>query len=81
MQTGRLKVAAHLSEWFEEYRFYHRKDGQIVKIKDDIMSASRVGVMMKRCARAVPLGSYAAPRMPGTIAAGVDFDVFGGHAA
>jgi hypothetical protein len=57
MKSGRLKVAAHLSEWFEEYRFYHRKDGQIVKIKDDLMSATRIAVMMKRFGRAVLLGS------------------------
>jgi hypothetical protein len=52
MKSGRLKVAAHLSEWFEEYRFYHRKDGQIVKIKDDLMSRHAHRVMMKRFGRA-----------------------------
>jgi phage terminase large subunit-like protein len=57
MKSGRFKVAAQLSEFFEEYRFYHRKDGQIVKLKDDIMSAARVAVMMKRSGKAVHLGS------------------------
>ncbi|MCC7047192.1 MAG: hypothetical protein IT562_10805 [Alphaproteobacteria bacterium] len=57
MQSGRFKVAAHLSDWLEEFRFYHRKDGQIVKIKDDLMSATRIAVMMKRFAKAVKLGS------------------------
>jgi phage terminase large subunit-like protein len=76
MRSGRFKVAAHLSEWFDEYRFYHRKDGQIVKLKDDLMSASRIAVMMKRCARAVALGSKVEPRNSGTLAAGVDYDVF-----
>jgi phage terminase large subunit-like protein len=56
MRSGRLKVAAHLSEWFEEFRFYHRKDGKIVKIKDDLMSATRIAVMAKRHAKSVPLG-------------------------
>ena len=51
MSTGRFKVFAHLAEWWDEYRTYHRKDGLIVKIRDDLMSASRVGVMMKRFAR------------------------------
>jgi hypothetical protein len=43
---------AHLSDWLEERRFYHRKDGQIVKIKDDLLSATRVALMMKRYAKA-----------------------------
>ena len=76
-KTGRLKVAAHLSDWFEERRFYHRKDGKIVKIKDDLMSATRVGLMAKRFARAVPLGR-AIPRPRGVqVARDVDFDLFG----
>jgi phage terminase large subunit-like protein len=76
MRTGRFKVAAHLSEWFEEYRDYHRKDGQIVKIRDDLMSATRVGVMAKRYARAVQIGSKAAERSIGGVADGTSFDVF-----
>ncbi len=52
MKTGRYKVASHLTEWWEEFRSYHRKDGLIVKQNDDLMSASRVGVMGKRYARA-----------------------------
>jgi phage terminase large subunit-like protein len=47
-KTGRLKVARHLTEWFEEFRLYHRKDGLIVKIRDDLMSATRVAIMAKR---------------------------------
>jgi phage terminase large subunit-like protein len=54
MQTGRLKVFAGLSEWFEEYRLYHRLDGKIVKERDDLMSATRVGVMMRRIAKTKP---------------------------
>lgn len=50
MQTGRWKVARHLNDWWEEFRIYHREDGQIVKEFDDLMSASRVGLMMKRFA-------------------------------
>jgi phage terminase large subunit-like protein len=77
-KTGRLKVAAHLSDWLEERRFYHRKDGQIVKIKDDLMSATRMVLMSKRFARAVNLGSgVAAPRRD-AVAQGVEFDVFSG---
>lgn len=51
MQTGRLKVAAHLNDWWEEFRLYHRKEGLIVKETDDLMSATRYGLMMLRYAR------------------------------
>ncbi len=48
MQTGRFKVFAHLNDWFEEFRLFHRKDGLIVKVGDDLMSATRYGLMMRR---------------------------------
>lgn len=48
MQTGRFFVCAHLEEWFEEFRLYHRKDGKIVKEADDLLSATRYGIMMLR---------------------------------
>ncbi|WP_440657333.1 terminase large subunit domain-containing protein [Ensifer adhaerens] len=51
MQTGRFKVFSTAGEWFEEFRLYHRKDGRIVKERDDVISASRYALMMKRFAR------------------------------
>lgn len=54
MQTGRWKVFSHLEDWFQEFRLYHRKDGKIVKLKDDLMSASRYALMMKRKAITKP---------------------------
>jgi len=48
METGRWKVFAHLLDWFEEFELYHRKDGLIVKLNDDLISASRYALMMKR---------------------------------
>src|SRR5689334_18853591 len=48
MQTGRWKVFANCVGWFEEFRLYHRKDGRIVKIDDDLPPASRYGMMMRR---------------------------------
>ena len=48
MKTGRFKAFAHLHEWFEEFRLYHRKDGLIVKERDDLISATRIGLMMLR---------------------------------
>lgn len=51
MQTGRLKVAEHLNEWWEEFRLYHRDEGKIVKEGDDLISATRYGIMSLRFAR------------------------------
>jgi len=59
MQQGRLKVFANLGEWFEEFRMYHRKDGLIVKERDDLMSATRIALMMLRIAK----GKAQAPNM------------------
>lgn len=77
-RTGRLKVARHLTDWLEERRFYHRKDGQIVKLKDDLMSATRIALMQKRSARQVLLGGRRPPPSPDPIADGTEFDVFAG---
>lgn len=46
MMTGRLKVFRHLNEWFEEKRMYHRKDGKVVDVNDDLLSATHYMVMM-----------------------------------
>jgi phage terminase large subunit-like protein len=54
MQTGRFKVFAHLQEWFEEFRLYHREEGEIVKERDDLMSATRYALMMLRFAKVAP---------------------------
>ena len=51
MRTGKFKVFANLLPWFEEKRLYHRKDNQVVKIREDIMSATRYAVMMCRFAQ------------------------------
>lgn len=48
MQSRRLRVFSHLEKWFKEFRLYHRKDGIVVKKNDDIMSATRYGIMMRR---------------------------------
>ncbi len=50
MLTNRWKVFDHLEDWFAEFRLYHRKDGLIVKLNDDRISASRYAMMMKRYA-------------------------------
>ena len=50
MQTGRFKVFKHLNDWWEEFRLYHRKDGKVVKEDDDLMAATRYGIMSLRFA-------------------------------
>lgn len=54
MQTGRLKIFRTCTKWLSEKRLYHRKDGKLVKLMDDLISASRYAVMMKRFARQKP---------------------------
>ena len=50
MQTGRWKVFSTCQAWLDERRLYHRKDGRIVKERDDVISASRYAYMMLRFA-------------------------------
>lgn len=54
MTTGRWKVFSTCEAWFEEFRLYHRKDGKIVKVMDDVLSASRYAYMMRRFAITKP---------------------------
>lgn len=54
MLEGRFKVFSHLNDWFGEFRTYHRKDGKIVKLYDDLMSASRYGFVSLRHAKVPP---------------------------
>jgi hypothetical protein len=41
----------NLNDRFEEFRLYHRKDGRVVKERDDLMSATRYALMMPRSAK------------------------------
>jgi hypothetical protein len=76
--TGRLKVAAHLTEWFDEYIGYHRVDGLVHKVDDDLLSATRIGLMDLRYAK--PLGPHGLFRTPpGASVVDNDFDVFTGQ--
>jgi len=50
MQTGRFKVDINLSQWWEEFRMYHRKEGKVVKLNDDLLDATRYAMMMLRFA-------------------------------
>lgn len=53
MEQGRFKVFRHLLAWFEEWRMYHRKDGLIVKVNDDLMSATRYAFQSRRFAQSI----------------------------
>jgi phage terminase large subunit-like protein len=56
-RTQRFKVSRMLGNFLEERRTYHYKSGQLVKINDDLLSACRIGLMMKRFSKPVILGS------------------------
>jgi phage terminase large subunit-like protein len=51
MENGTFKVFDNCKEFFEEFRMYHRKDGKVVKVYDDIISACRYACVMLRFAR------------------------------
>ena len=50
MEDGKFKVFSTLSEWWMEFRMYHRKEGKIVPLHDDLMSATRYAAMSMRFA-------------------------------
>lgn len=54
MKTGRWKVFSTCGMWLGEFRLYHRVDGLIVKERDDLLSASRYAMMMRRFAATAP---------------------------
>jgi len=83
--SGRLKFASHLTELLDEYISYHRRDGLIHKVDDDLLSAVRVALMDLRYARALGgpgTESYhrrSAPQYARGIP-GQDWDIFTGRA-
>ena len=54
IQTQRWKVFSTCTMWIGEFRRYHRDGGRIVKMRDDLISASRYALMMKRFASVKP---------------------------
>lgn len=55
-KSGRIKYANTLTDLLEERRLYHRKDGKIVKLRDDLISSLIRAVMAKRYAKQVSIG-------------------------
>ncbi len=80
MITSRFKVFSHLEDWFSEYRLYHRKNGLIVKEKDDLLSATRYAVMSLRFAKTaqdLDRRRHDHQRQRQTVAKGIDYNLFG----
>jgi phage terminase large subunit-like protein len=74
--TGRLKVAAHLGEWLDEFRNYHRDGGLVVKADDDLLSATRQLVMDIRYAKSLTQdrhGDFRRQERRELYASGIDF--------
>jgi len=44
-ETGRLQIFKSCAETLEEMRLYHRKNGKVVALKDDLISAMRYAVL------------------------------------
>lgn len=83
LSTGRLKVFANCSHWFEEYRLYRRDaEGKVVKDRDHLMDATRYLVSSGLdLARETPPasghgGASGAGRASGGEAANHDYEMF-----
>jgi hypothetical protein len=63
MQTGRFKVFRGQDHWTEEFRYYRREDGLIVKERDDLISSTRYAIMMRRSARQPPSVEKPRPKL------------------
>ena len=83
LANGTLKISAELADWFQEYRNYHRVNGLVHKMDDDLLSATRVLCMSIRKARefTIPNRPGAGNRLarPPQMARGMDFDLFNPH--
>ena len=76
MEQGRLKVFSNCHEWFEEFRNYHFENGKIAKVDDDLLDATRYGIMMLRRAKTIDRNWYPGRKRPvGGNTAPMDFDV------
>ena len=88
MFAGKLTIAGHNSELLEELRTYHRdEDFRIVKQRDDLVSALRYAIMMRRSGRTrsecdgvgfgtMPYAGQRRDRSQAEVARGLDFDLF-----
>jgi len=61
LDNGGLKVFDTCRDFFEEYRSFHRKDGKIVPVHDDVLKATMYAIMMRRYATTKRLGKAKSP--------------------
>ncbi len=93
MYEGRITIAPHCGELIDEIRHYHRdEDYRIVKQRDDLVSAMRYAIMMRRSGKPrdaidgigfgnMPFaGQRADQRYTPQLAKNADFNVFSGEA-
>lgn len=75
--SGRLLIAKHLTEYFDEYLGYHREDGLVNKVDDDLLSASRQVLMGLRSAQTIGAiqSRFSSRGGQPQIAADVDFEL------
>jgi len=57
LHEGRLKIFTNCRMLLSEIALYHRKDGVINKINDDLVDAMRYGIMQIRSAKSAKKGS------------------------
>jgi hypothetical protein len=88
MFEGKITIAPHNSELIEEIRHYHRdEDFRIVKQRDDLVSALRYAIMMRRQGKpqsecdgvgfgAMPYAGQRAERSREQKVANNDWDIF-----
>ncbi|HAA99593.1 MAG TPA: DNA packaging protein [Alteromonas macleodii] len=62
--SGRFKVFASCTQFFDEYRNYHRRDGRLIDRNDDVLKAVFYAVMMRRYAVAEGNSGYRAVAVP-----------------
>lgn len=62
-RSGSFKVFNTCTEFFDEYRNYHRKNGVLSKVRDDALKATFYGVMMRRFASTMSLFNHT-PKQP-----------------
>jgi phage terminase large subunit-like protein len=75
MKSGRFKVFRTCTRFFGEYRLFHRKDGELVKVDDDLISAVRYGMMMRRYGKPMRDLTNHRPKTGSRVVTGVDFDL------
>lgn len=60
---GRFKALEACTEFFDEYRLYHRKDGQLTKRRDDVLKSLFYAMMMLRFAQ-TNINAQRKPKLP-----------------